>query len=100
MFGGINAAQIVGGLGGLKKMDTIAYRPDWTNSVKQWALDGQALAYGAQDLIFEKKIPAIIDTGSSNMEIPEATYKQLKEAWKVDVPALDCVIDDNFCQVM
>jgi len=40
MFGGINAAQIVGGVNGLKKMDTIAYRPDWTNSVKQWALDG------------------------------------------------------------
>lgn len=81
-------------------METIGYRPDWTNSVKQWALDGQALGYGAQDLIFEKNIPAIIDTGSSNVEIPYDTYKQLKELWKKDVPDLDCVIDDNFCQVM
>jgi len=58
------------------------------------------LAYGPQDLIFTKNIPAIIDTGSSNLEIPESTYKQLKELWKRDVPDLDCVIDDNFCQVM
>jgi hypothetical protein len=58
------------------------------------------LGYGPQDLIFEKNIPAIIDTGSSNIEIPEGTYKQLKELWKRDVPDLDCVIDDNFCQVM
>lgn len=81
-------------------METIGYRPDWTNSVKQWTLDAQALGYGSSDLIFEKNIPAIIDTGSSNIEIPEGTYKQLKELWKKDVPDLDCVIDDNFCQVM
>jgi len=40
IFGGLNAAQIVGGVDGLKKMQTMAYRPDWTQSVKQWALEG------------------------------------------------------------
>lgn len=44
--------------------------------------------------------PAIIDTGSSNIGVPEASFKFLKEKWKNDVSALDCVIDDNFCQVM
>jgi hypothetical protein len=30
IFGGINEAQIVGGIPGLKKIQTFAYRPDWT----------------------------------------------------------------------
>jgi len=34
IFGGLNENQIVGGVGGLKKMQTMAYRPDWTESVK------------------------------------------------------------------
>ena len=40
IFGGLNPEQIVGGTDGLKKMQTMAYRPDWTQSVKQWALEG------------------------------------------------------------
>jgi hypothetical protein len=34
IFGGIDEGQISGGIGGLKKMQTMAYRPDWTESVK------------------------------------------------------------------
>jgi hypothetical protein len=49
LFGGISPEQIVGGVGGLKKMATYAYRPDWTNSVKQWTLEAQNLAYGSED---------------------------------------------------
>ncbi len=30
IFGGINPEQIVGGLKGLHKMQTMAYRPYWT----------------------------------------------------------------------
>jgi hypothetical protein len=84
-------------------MQTTAYRPDWTQSVKQWALEGQNLAYGEEDchLIGQNlHFPAIIDTGSSNLGVPEQTFKFLKEKWKRDLPDLDCVIDDNFCQVM
>lgn len=45
-------------------------------------------------------IPAIIDTGSSNIGVPEENFRQLAEKWKRDISDLDCVIDDNFCQVM
>lgn len=48
-FGGINPDQIVGGVDGLTKMKTMAYRPDWTESVKQWALEGQSLAYAGEE---------------------------------------------------
>jgi hypothetical protein len=84
IFGGIDEGQIVGGIGGLKKMQTMAYRPDWTESVKQWALEGQTLFYGeeeCQKIGHEKKYPAIIDTGSSNLGVPADIYGNLKEKW-------------------
>jgi len=104
LFGGINPDQIVGGTSGLVKMQTMAYRPDWTQSVKQWALEGQTLFYGDQEcqkIGQEKKFPAIIDTGSSNIGVPEQMYKFLKEKWHTELGSdLDCVTDDNFCQIM
>lgn len=81
----------------------MAYRPDWTESVKQWALEGQSLLYGeeeCQKLGQEKKFPAIIDTGSSNVGIPEKMFNFLKDKWYKTVHDLDCTTDDNFCQVM
>ena len=48
----------------------------------------------------EKSYTAIIDTGSSNIGIPDEMFKSLKEKWQKDVHDLDCVTDDNFCQVM
>lgn len=39
LFGAISPEQIVGGVAGLRKMSTYAYRPDWTESVKQWTLE-------------------------------------------------------------
>lgn len=82
----------------------MAYRPDWTQSVKQWALEGETLFYGDQEMQKigqEKKFPAIIDTGSSNIGVPEAMYKTLKEKWRESLGSdLDCVTDDNFCQIM
>ena len=103
IFGGINADQIVGGVDGLKKMQTKAYRPDWTNSAKQWALDGQTMLYGTeecQQVGGEKTYAAIIDTGSSNIGVPDTMFKELTAKWRGDVGDLDCVTDDNFCQVM
>ena len=41
--------QIEGGIGGLKKMQTFAYRPEWTESTKQWALEGQTVLYGDEE---------------------------------------------------
>jgi len=84
-------------------MQTLAYRPEWTQSVKQWALDGQTVFYGdeeCQQVGKEKKFPAIIDTGSSNIGVPGPIYSFLKEKWFKAVDKLDCITDDNFCQVM
>jgi len=104
IFGGLNEAQIVGGVGGLQKIQTMAYRPDWMHSVKQWALEGRNMYYNGEEfnLAKEQKYPAIIDTGSSNFGVPDATFKALTEKWEKDIGRdhLDCVNDDNFCQVM
>jgi hypothetical protein len=104
IFGGINEAQIVGGLGGLKKIQTFAYRPEWTNSLKQWALEGQNLFYGEEVSVKDKlnaaKMPAIIDTGSSNIGVPESIFNFLKEKWRAAIPDINCIDDDNFCFVM
>jgi hypothetical protein len=48
----------------------------------------------------EKKYAAIIDTGSMNIGVPEEMFKNLQEKWRKDVEKLDCITDDNFCQVM
>lgn len=103
IFGGLQAEQIVGGTDGLRKMQTTAYRPYWTQSVKQWALEGKQISYGTelvQKPGGEATYTAIIDTGSSNIAISDDMFKQLKEMWYKDVKGLDCVTDDNFCQVM
>lgn len=62
------------------------------------------MLYGGDELRIgkESKFPAIIDTGSSNFGVPEKMFGQLKEGWDKDIGGqnLDCVNDDNFCQVM
>lgn len=104
IFGGINEAQIVGGINGLKKIQTYAYRPEWTNSLKQWALEGQNLFYGEEESIKDKekaqKMPAIIDTGSSNIGVPENIFSFLKEKWRSAISDINCIDDDNFCFTM
>lgn len=87
LFGGINQDQIVGGIDGLKKISTMSYRPDWTNSVKQWAVEGRNMLYGGDELRIgkESKFPAIIDTGSSNFGVPEKMFNQLREGWDKDI---------------
>jgi len=101
MFGGINEDQIVGGVGGLKKMQTLAYRPEWTESVKQWTLEGQSLMYGEEPfdkIEDQKKFAAIIDTGTSNIGVPSKMFEFLKDRWYKSIDDLDCMADDNFCQ--
>lgn len=82
----------------------MAYRPDWMHSVKQWALEGRDMYYNGDNLSLtkEQKWPAIIDTGSSNFGVPDATFQKLRDKWEKDLGSkgLDCVNDDNFCQVM
>ena len=47
-----------------------------------------------------EKMPAIIDTGSNNIGVPEASFKLLKSKWQQAIPAINCIDDDNFCFVM
>ena len=53
------------------------------------------LATGAKDPAY----PAIIDTGSSELSVPLAVFKQLAEQWKKDVPNLVCKDSKTFCHV-
>lgn len=103
IFGGINENQIVGGIKGLRKISTFAYRPDWTQSVKQWALEGQNIYYGEDAAIEDnnkaQKMPAIIDTGSMNIGVPDNMFKFLKSQWVKAIPDINCIDDDNFCFV-
>jgi len=71
--------------------------------VKQWALEGQNLFYGDMPAILDKekaqKMAAIIDTGSSNLGVPENIYKFLKDQWYKAITDVNCIDDDNFCFV-
>ena len=53
-----------------------------------------------QDPGKDTKYTAIIDTGSSNIGVPDSMFQNLKKKWQTDIKDLDCVTDDNFCQVM
>ena len=61
--------------------------------------------YGEIDLkeVLAESAPAIIDTGSSTLGVPGTLHKVLTEKWKDDIGTkgakLDCLTDDNFCQV-
>ena len=74
IFGGINEDQIVGGKSGITKMATMDYKD---NSEKNnWALKGESVFYGDEEIIMlnkakDAKFPAIIDTGSSALAVPE-----------------------------
>jgi len=78
-------------------METMSYRPFWTQSSKQWTLEGQTFFYGDKEAPKMEKFPAVIDTGSMNLGVPPGAFKFLSEEWKSKIPELDCVIDDNFC---
>jgi hypothetical protein len=45
-------------------------------------------------------MPAIIDTGSSNLGVPQNIFAFLKEKWQFALPDVNCIDDDNFCFVM
>lgn len=60
LFGGVNAAQIVGGLDGIKSF------PSFPNFLGTWALEGQSIHYDGKALEgTSRSYPAIIDTGTS-----------------------------------
>ena len=73
--------------------------PDFVSANKNWALEGQNLLYGGEQLQQGgQSFPAIIDTGSSTLGVPAALFDALKTEVQKEVQ-LDCQSNDDFCQV-
>jgi len=76
ILGGLNESQVVGGRAGIIKMATMDYRKMGAEH-NNWALQGESLFYGDEEIIMlqkDKKYPAIIDTGSSNLGVPDIFF--------------------------
>lgn len=82
-------------------MKTYAYLPDYIATQKNWALESQNVFYGDDELkgIFDKPIPAIIDTGSSTLAVPAKTHNVLIEKMRDQITPdkIDCVSGQDFC---
>lgn len=81
LFGGVNSTQIVGGVDGIK---TFANFPNFLGT---WALEGQQVQYGGKPVDdTQGSFPAIIDTGTSQMQVPPKVFAQILEQWNKDMP--------------
>ena len=101
LFGDYNASLVVGGEKGLHNLGTYAYLPEYVGAQKNWALEGQSMLYGEKELksiIDNTTFPAIIDTGSNTLAIPNKFFEQIQKQWESKVK-LDCRSNDDFCQV-
>ena len=45
-------------------------------------------------------MPAIIDTGSNTIGVPENIFNFLKGKWQKALPDVNCIDDDDFCFIM
>lgn len=92
-FGGINAAQIVGGKEGLSTFKS------FDNFLGTWALEGNGIKYAGKLLdLTDISFPAIIDTGTSQMSLPPRIFGPLQDQWNEAVPGgIDCKSDPSFC---
>ena len=79
LFGDYNASQVVNGEKGLYDLKTFAYLPEFAAAQKNWALEGQNMLYGDQQLQPDASFPAIIDTGSSTLGVPSQLFDAIKE---------------------
>lgn len=101
LFGDYNASLVVDGDKGLHSLKTYAYLPEYVGAQNNWALEGQSMWYGENELksiIDNSSFPAIIDTGSSTLAVPGKFFESLKKEWE-SVVKLDCRSNDEFCQV-
>lgn len=93
LFGGVNSTQIVGGVDGLK---TFANFPNFLGT---WALEGQLVQYDGQTL--QETIgsfPAIIDTGTSQMQLPPRIFAEVLQQWNAAAQGqIKCESDSAFC---
>lgn len=99
-FGGFDESQVVGGVNGIHKMATMGYRTN-ANAKNNWALQGESVFYGANEYVQlnkDQKYPALIDTGSSTIVVPDRHFQFLKEQWGLNLKGdLDCESDQDFC---
>jgi hypothetical protein len=78
-FGGFDEDQVVGGRDGIKKMATMGYRLN-QDARNNWALQGESVFYGEDEIVKlrdTKKYPALIDTGSQNIVVPQKQFNFL-----------------------
>lgn len=99
MFGGYNSSQIVGGEAGLQ---TFHNNPgNYKSNMRSWALDIEDFVYDGKTLKSSdeesKRMPAVIDTGSSFVAVPPSEYKALQDKWASQLDDLDCKSDPTFC---
>jgi len=98
----MNLTQVVSFAQGLHSLNTFGYLPDFVGASKNWALEGQNMMYGDDELkgpLDKASFPAIIDTGSSTISIPGKIFDSLREAWTKSGVKVDCHSNDDFCQV-
>lgn len=80
IFGDWNPEQVVGGAQGLFTF------PNFENVLQTWALPGQGLYYGGEQVLLEtEELPAIIDTGSTLVSLPPQVFEELVQQWQSDV---------------
>ena len=93
LFGGVNSTQIVGGVEGLKSFN------NFPNFLGTWALEGQQVHYGGKPLEDTSgSFPAIIDTGTSQMQVPPKVFASALEQWDKAMPKkIFCADDEAFC---
>lgn len=96
LFGGVNSSQIVNGIKGLRTYPSF---PNWLGT---WALEGQKVVYGDKLLPnTQGSYPAIIDTGTSQMQVPPRVFSEIYKEWddvlsKVQ-PRITCAEGEAFC---
>lgn len=99
-FGGFDESQVVGGVNGIRKMATMGYRVN-ANAKNNWALQGESVFYGLNEYVQldkNQKFPALIDTGSSTIVVPDKHFQFLQDRWENDLKGdLDCKSDSDFC---
>ena len=71
IFGGVDQNQIVGGIKGLKPFRN---NPDIFSHVKSWALSGKGIYYDDHKVGAESTYPAVMDTGSTLIIVPQALF--------------------------
>ena len=83
----------MGGLEGLKQFE------NYPNFLGTWSLEGQQVIYGGEPVEdTQREFPAIIDTGTSQIQVPQTVFAHIREQWEKDFPRkITCSDEEAFC---